>query len=275
MSSKVSIIIPCFNDHDFVEKSVNSAIAQTYPDKEVIVVDDGSNYKTKTVLKKLESKIDLLITQDNLGVSAARNNGIKNSTGKYVLNLDSDDYFEAEFCEKGVGEFQKDSSIEIVTCFANWFKNDKEFKLFKPRGGGLNNILFNNVAMGSSMFLKRRWQEVGGYDEKMVDGYEDWEFYIRLLKNGGRAKVIPETLFNYRNKIKSRNDKANSLKYELRQYIYLKHSELYKDNFESLINHMMDMMKKEELDKQNSLDSLEHRIGEGILWPFRKIKNLK
>ncbi|MCM4154700.1 glycosyltransferase [Gramella sp. AN32] len=275
MSSKVSIIIPCYNDHEFIEKSVNSAIVQSYPNKEVIVVDDGSNNKTKAVLKKLESKIDHLITQDNLGVSSARNRGIKSSSGKYILNLDSDDYFESEFCERAVTEFQKDQDIEIVTCFANWFRNEKEYKLFKPRGGGLKNILVNNVAMGSSMFLKERWQDVGGYDETMVDGYEDWEFYIRLLKDGGKAMVIPEILFNYRNKVKSRNDNANSLKYELRQYIYLKHSELYKDHFKSFVIHMMNMMRKEELDKQKSLESLEHKLGERILWPFRKIKNLK
>lgn len=275
MNSKVSIIIPCFNEHKFVKKSVDSAIAQTYRNKEIIIIDDGSNNRTKAVLKELEPKVDLLITQENLGVSAARNEGIKNSSGKYLLNLDSDDYFEAEFCEKAVKEFQKDQDVEIVTCFSNWFKDGKDSKIFKPRGGELKNILFNNIAMGSSMFLKDRWQEVGGYDEKMIDGYEDWEFYLRLLKSGGKTMVIPEVLFNYRKKEGSRNDNANSLKYDLWLYIYLKHSELYKDNFNSFVVHLMNMMKKEQQDKQKLLDSLEHRIGKGILWPLKKIKNLR
>lgn len=59
--------------------------------------------------------------------------------------------------------------------------------------------------MGSSMFRKKDWILAAGYDENMQKGYEDWEFYIRILKNGGTAKVIPEVLFNYRNKPNSRN----------------------------------------------------------------------
>ena len=68
----ISVIIPCYNDHQYVEQAVNSAINQTYKNKEIIVVDDGSDKKTKEVLRNLEDKISLLITQDNQGQSKAR-----------------------------------------------------------------------------------------------------------------------------------------------------------------------------------------------------------
>ncbi len=95
----VSIIIPCYNDEQYIEQCVNSALNQTYSNIEVIVVDDGSNRKTKTVLKKLEPNITTLITQNNQGQSTARNVGIRYAKGNYILVLDSDDYFEPTFCE--------------------------------------------------------------------------------------------------------------------------------------------------------------------------------
>lgn len=73
---KVSIVIPCYNDDQYIEQSVQSALNQTYPNIEIIVVDDGSNTKTKEVLKKIEPKITQLITQENQGQSTARNVGI-------------------------------------------------------------------------------------------------------------------------------------------------------------------------------------------------------
>ena len=71
-NSLISIIIPCYNDAQYIEQSVQSALDQTYPYKEIIVVDDGSNVETKAVLKQLEPKITHLITQENQGQSTAR-----------------------------------------------------------------------------------------------------------------------------------------------------------------------------------------------------------
>ena len=82
---KLSIIIPCFNDLKFIENAVKYANIQTYDNKEIIVVDDGSNLETKKVLKNLETKIDNLITQKNSGAGAARNTGIKEANGDFIL----------------------------------------------------------------------------------------------------------------------------------------------------------------------------------------------
>ena len=99
MKYKVSIIIACYNDPNVVT-AVKSAYAQTFHDKEIIVVDDGSKEEIKKLLKSLDQFIDVLVTQENKGQSIARNRGIKKATGQYILNLDSDDYFEDSFCEK-------------------------------------------------------------------------------------------------------------------------------------------------------------------------------
>jgi glycosyltransferase involved in cell wall biosynthesis len=268
-SEKISIVIACYNDHEYVEKSVQSALDQTYENKEIIIIDDGSNAITKEVLKKLEPRIDLLITQENTGVSKARNYGIKASTGKFILNLDSDDYFEPTFCAKAMEIFQKNQDVRIVSCYANWFSSNNNCIEFKPEGGSIKEALINNVAMGSSMFKKQDWAVVGGYDESMYQGYEDWEFYIRLLKENGIAIVIPEILFNYRNKINSRNKKANLVKYEILEYIYLKHAEVYKENFNYFVTEWLKSNRKSEAFKQQVMDSLDYKVGHKLLKPFR------
>ncbi len=265
---KVSIIIPCFNDTDYIQQSVQSAFDQTFENKEIIVVDDGSNEETKAVLKTLEPKITLLITQENKGPSAARNTGIANATGEFILVLDSDDYFETSFCEKAIEIFQKDSNIKMVTCYARWFWNNINFQIFKPAGGELKNFLLSNSSLGT-IFLKKNWKEVGGYDEMMVNGFEDWEFYIRLHSNGGKTEVIPEVLFHYRKKKKSRTTTANENRYDLLEYIFTKHAKIYKEHFDFFIHEWLQSIKKSEAFKEQVMDSLDYKIGNKLLKPLR------
>lgn len=269
MEPKISIIITCYNEDRYIEKAVGSAANQTYENKEIIVVDDGSNSRTKAVLKTLESKFDILITQENLGTGAARNNGIKAATGEYILNLDSDDFFEPTFCEKAVNILLTSAEIINVTCYAKWFKDDNNSQIFKPSGGGLENFLFKSASIGNSLFPKSAWQKIGGYDQNM-SGFEDWEFFIRLHTSGKKTFVIPEILFNYRNSENSRNFKANKKKYILSEYIFLKHSELYKKFYPNLIRHLLSQISNQEAGKIKSKASLEYRIGKILTWPIRK-----
>jgi len=265
----ISIVIACYNDYLYIEEAVDSVINQTYKNKEIIVIDDGSNARTKEVLRRLESKIDILITQENKGVSAARNTGIKAATGDYILILDSDDYFEPKFCEKALEIFKERDNIKVVSCYARWFKSNNNFKIHKPKGGGIENYLISNSSIGNAIFQKMDWKRVGGYDEKMTKGYEDWEFFIRIHKYGGNTYIIPEVLFNYRDREMSRNKKANLLKYELLEYIYLKHADLYKKHFPLFIKEWLASIKKSEAFKQQVMDSLDYKVGYQLLRPLR------
>lgn len=272
--SLISIIIPCYNDASYIEEAIESAINQTYGSKEIIVVDDGSNNENKKVLRRLESKIDLLITQDNKGLSAARNIGIENAKGSFILTLDSDDFFEHDFCEKAMTIISEERSIKIVTCYANRFNENGIIDVFKPTGGDIKNFIRHNAAIGNSMFRKKDWSLAGKYDESMRSGFEDWEFYIRLLKFGGNAYVIEEPLFNYRQKEKSMRVSANQIKYELQKYIYLKHEELYKQYFEVFVDHLLGKIEHEENEKTKHTKRMDFRLGKAFLRPIRFIKSL-
>jgi glycosyltransferase involved in cell wall biosynthesis len=273
--SKVSIIIPCYNDARFIEKAVYSALNQTYPNLEVIVVDDGSNTETKTILKKLEPQITKLLTQENQGQSIARNNGIRNACGDYILNLDSDDFFELSFCEKAVKKFQEDNEIKIVTCQANRFNDTGKIDVFVPTGGDLNNFLFANSALGSCMFKRKDWERTGGYEEKLpILGFEDWEFYIQILKLGGYAYVINEPLFNYQLREGSTSNRIRHKRLEKFNLIIRKHKEIYIDNFDILLEELFSRLEREEFEKTKNTQRLEFIIGKNILRPLRWIKSV-
>ena len=269
---KISIVIACYNDPD-VAVAVRSAWNQTYLNKEIIVVDDGSDEETKHIINSVRELIDLLVSQENQGQSIARNNGIQRATGKYVLNLDSDDFFEKTFCEKAVAKFEEDVEIKIVTCRANRFGKEGKIDVFTPKGGVLKDFLFSNSALGSSMFKKVEWEKCAGYEEELpILGFEDWEFYIRLLKSGGYAFVLEEVLFNYQLRPNSTTQRIKYERHQKFKEIILKHKELYQESFEHLIHNLFERIEKEEKEKLKRQQDLEYKLGALILNPLRKIR---
>ena len=271
----ISIIIPCYNDADFIDQAVKSALNQTYNNKEIIVVDDGSDEKTKTVLKSIEPKIDRLIVQDNQGQSGARNSGINAAHGELIIVLDSDDYFEPTFAKRAVEIISKRKEVKIATCWGRRItENDILIDIFKPGGGGLNSFLLQNGSFGSCMFRKSDWERVGGYDESMKQGFEDWEFYIRLIELGGEAYVIPEVLFNYRVRKSSTTIKANKIKYDLIRGIIRKNIKIYEKYHLGHSYYLLQRIEREEKEKYKLINSLEYQLGNLVLRPFRLIKKL-
>lgn len=271
---KVSIVIPCYNDGLYIEEAVSSALNQTYPNIEVIVVDDGSNAETKTVLKKIESKISQLITQENQGQSTARNVGINAANGEFILVLDSDDYFESNFCEEAVAVFSSDAPIKIVTCQATLLFSDNKKELYIPKGGDISDFMYGNCALGTSMFKKEDWKSASGYDETMRSGFEDWEFFIRLLKLGGTAFVIQKPLYTYRKRETSTTTRANKARYDLLHFIFTKHKDLYVSDFENFTTFLLDKIQQAETTNQNFKERIDYKIGVVILKPLRFIKSL-
>lgn len=274
MKSLVSVVIPCYNDADFVVEAVNSAINQSYKNTEIIIVDDGSDEKTKSVLNGLKPKIKHLITQENSGQSSARNRGIDLALGEYILVLDSDDYFKPEFCEEALAFMNLDVEIKIVSCWFNRIQNAEVIDVFKPCGGDIINFLKFNQAPGSVMFRRADWKRVNGYDESMKKGFEDWDFYIRLIQDGGKAHIIPKVLFNYRIRPNSTTSKANRMKYDLLRGLYIKHKTLYCEHYEITIDHLLERIRWEESEKIKNTRRIEFVLGHFMLSPFRLVKRL-
>jgi glycosyltransferase involved in cell wall biosynthesis len=121
---KVSIVIPCYNTEKYIRQCMDSVLMQTHKEIEVICVDDGSQDQTRDIIREYQIKDDRvkLICQENSFAGVARNNGMRQATGDYIVFLDSDDYFEADMVELMVKAAQE-SGADIVLCDAYYFNN--------------------------------------------------------------------------------------------------------------------------------------------------------
>lgn len=272
MKAKLSIVIACYNDPDVVT-AVQSARAQTYSNKEIILVDDGSDQSVASMIKVLRTRVDKVLLQKNAGQSTARNRGIEEGTGAYILNLDSDDFFDPSFCEKAIELMDKNPEVKIVTCKAERFNKKGLIDIYTPAGGDYINFLTSNSALGSAMFRRADWERCGGYEENLpLLGFEDWELYLNILKEGGRAAVLNEVLFHYQVRENSTTARIRNQKHDKYQQIILKHRELYIQHFDVLINELFKKIKKEENEKLKIAGGLEFSLGNKILAPLKYLK---
>jgi glycosyltransferase involved in cell wall biosynthesis len=231
----ISAIIPCYNDGIYLSEAITSLKAQTYKPVEIIVVNDGSNDpETIRILSEVPDDLVKVLHKKNGKLAAARNYGIQHARGELIATLDADDHYHPSFFEKAVKVLAAQPKTGVVTSYVQMFGEEK--LLMRPRGGDELNFLFGNECPACALYRRECWEEVKGYDESMVLGYEDWEFYINITKRGWNIHVIPERLFFYRQTKKSmhRNETLPN-KAELVDYIVTKHSAWYLDKLKGLI----------------------------------------
>lgn len=277
MQPKVSVVIPCYNHAVYLPEAVASVMAQTYSNWECLIINDGSPDHTETVGKQLASSDSRIHYhyKTNGGLSNARNFGIEKAKGEYILTLDADDKFEAVFLQEAVAILEQNENVGVVTCWGYRFVNNMKYDLFKPIGGNVENFLFFSSASGNSLFRKKCWEEVGGYDETMRKGYEDWEFYLRLTAKGWSVQVIESPLFNYRqHKNSMRIEAQNLYDLEIKQYFFKKHKNLYLQYFDQSVDYLLKQADKNKKNEIKRITSIDFKIGNIILKPFRWIKKL-
>ncbi len=233
----VSIIVPCYNQAQYLDEALQSVLEQTYINWECIVVNDGSPDNTEEVAKVWieKDKRFKYLFQENGGLSSARNFGITHASGEYILPLDADDKIAANYVALAIDTFQQDASLKVVYCKAEKF--GVETGTWKLAHFSLYNLSQKNMIFCSALFRKKDWELVGGYDVNMIYGWEDWEFWISLLKNGGNVKLLNEVGFYYRvntNSMLKKIDKEKD-KY-LFEYLSVKHADFFVKQFGSFIS---------------------------------------
>lgn len=193
----VSIIIPCFNQGQYLAESISSVLASDHDELEIIVVDDGSTDPvTITLLEQLAYPKTRLIRQENRGLAGARNRGIAEAHGIYILPLDADDRIGPEYISRAVAAMEADQGLGIVYCRAEKFGAEQgpwRLAPFSRWRMGLGNIIFC-----SALYHRVDWQQVGGYDETLRRGWEDWDFWLSLLELGRRVRCLDLVGFQYR-----------------------------------------------------------------------------
>jgi hypothetical protein len=204
---RVSIVIPCYNQTEHLPEAIESCLAQTVQPEEIIVVDDGSTKGDVAAVVKAYPTVKL-IRRENGGVAAARNTGIKTATGEWICALDSDDYLHPRFIERLIG--RNDVVSPLLQAFGAGYSDTWGGSVKYP---SVADFARENSAICGSLFRKVWWERVGGYDENMRHGYEDWDFWTRLAHAGARFTNMNEVLFHYRRYPESRADVPCSLEH--------------------------------------------------------------
>lgn len=196
----LSIVIPVFNTNPkFIQECIESAnLLKNLCDYEIIIVNDGStNSSVNEYLENIEQKHPKLtyVKQQNMGLSGARNTGIKHAKGEFILPLDSDDilYDDIHYFIK---HLKDNPDTQILFGDYRVFGDKSEYHQL----GSFSNtelLLFGNRLTACSFFKKEIWTKIGGYDSDFKT-MEDYEFWCRCAINGCHFSYLPHTYFCYR-----------------------------------------------------------------------------
>jgi glycosyltransferase involved in cell wall biosynthesis len=199
----VSVIIPCYKQAHFLPQTIESVLSQTYSPIEILVVDDGSPDNVAEVVQRYPQV--QYIHQQNAGVSAARNNGIKHSKGEFLQFIDSDDLLLPTKIEKSIATFNADPELgvvytDFVVCDSNlvpmhqfpWWHSHPETELLKHL------LHLGAPGLPHTLLIRRHlMEEIGGFNTKLK-GCADFLVWFTLALNEVKFKYIDEKLTLYR-----------------------------------------------------------------------------
>lgn len=235
----VSIIVPCYNQAEYLPEALDSILKQTYQKWECIIVNDGSPDNTEVVAKKycsLDNRFTY-IQKRNGGIASARNTGIASAKGEFILPLDADDKIGDQYLELAIDVFNHNPSVKVVYCEAEFFGSKKgPWILPDPN---IRSLLLDNMIFCSALFRKSDFNRVGGYNTSLIYGLEDWEFWLKILNEDSDVYKINNTQFYYRQKLGSRSSIVSEDEQKAmitRTDIFKTNSDLYLREFGDPIN---------------------------------------
>ena len=208
MPPAVSVIVPAYNKGSTITAAIQSVLAQTYNDLEIIVVDDGSTDDTPSRILEIRHTIRYL-HQERSGVSTARNRGIEAAEGKFVAFLDGDDLWLAQKLERQLDVFRREPKIDAVQCGAHLVNNRLEVvetrRCHPEQDTLMDFLLFRNLpGLGSTLVARHnRLEAMGGFGADLVI-LEDWDLACRFARSGS-FRSLPECLALYRQHVGNRS----------------------------------------------------------------------
>ncbi|CEG13852.1 putative Glycosyl transferase family protein [groundwater metagenome] len=208
---KFSIIIPTYNCGQYIRNAIDSILNQPYKNKDLIVIDGGSNDNTIEILKSYEEKIKWISEKDN-GQADAINKGFKIATGEIVAWLNADDYYEPDIFNDVVREFKKDSNIVLVygKC-RSVFKGNSKVDV-PPQNITAEKMIQNGnfVYQPSSFYRLETIKKINYLDDKL-NYWMEYDLFIKLLKNGD-STYVDKILSNFTVREDQKSNSKNILK---------------------------------------------------------------
>lgn len=256
----ISVIVPCYNQAQYLDECLQSVLDQTYTEWECIIVDDGSPDNTAEIAANWVEKDNRFkyLKKENGGLSSARNAGIEAAQGEWILPLDADDKIGNRYLELAQKEFKDADLVYANSTFFGAINQPWNIQY-----SGYKNLLLYNSIYCSAFYRRADCLANGGYDEKLKTGREDWEFYIRLLNENSIVKFLDYEGFLYRRKENSMDadlNKNRSKIEEIDKYIFKKNIDKYLQHFSSFQeiyseSEILQYLNKTQRDKLNSITS--------------------
>lgn len=274
---RYSIIVPAYNTEKYIDKCLKSIFSNTYKNFEVIIVNDGSIDKTEDIINKYIKKYDniIYIKQKNMGLSLARNNGVKKATGDYLLFIDSDDYVEKNLLEN----INKDiDDLDVLRYQLNMVFNDKiipygekEFNVTNGIDAFEKIVRYKFIEMAALYVINRKYYLDNKFEFEKDVYHEDYGLLPLVIATAKKVKSINYLGYNYVQRdgsIMSSND-TSKMKKKMDDMLFLFTKAIkYLDNIPNSQN-VKSFYANSIIDKYNSLsDELKKEY-------IKKIKDLK
>lgn len=254
---RLSVVIPCYNQGDYIIDAVASVQRHAPSDCEIIIVNDGSTQpRTIENLGTLQEMGYFVLNQENAGLSAARNAGIRSARGEYLLPLDADDRLQESFLDAAIQILDTHSDVGVV--YTDWQDFGGRSICHHVSPFTLEELAFKNQLGACAVLRRQVWSDCGGYDLALY-AFEDWDLWINALKRGWQFWHLPGVGYQVRvhpDSMLARLDQAS----EDRLFIHLlkKHNAL---SPVTLIRHIFEM--RDRAAEQNRLiQSLVAQVGE-------------
>lgn len=222
----VSVVIPVYNMEEFLEETLDSVLSSDYPNFEVIVMDDGSKDRSLEIAESYKSRYENIrvYTQANSGVGAARNHAISKAGGVYILPVDADNRISKELIHSAVDILESDPEVKVVCPRAEFFGDRSGEWVLPPFS--LSLLARKNMMDTCAVYRKSEWERIGGYCAEIV-AREDWEFWISMLKDGGKVVKLPETGLFYRVREQSKRVTDRLLKKHVIDVLNRRHPDFF------------------------------------------------
>ncbi|MGI4804089.1 MAG: glycosyltransferase family 2 protein [Janthinobacterium lividum] len=270
----ISVIVPCYKQAQYLSDALESVLAQTYTHWECIIIDDGSPDNTSFIASKF-CKLDTrfkYLKKENGGLSSARNAGIKTASGSLILPLDADDKINPDYLRLAINAFTENPGLDLVYCKASYFGAKTEEWILEPYSHQL--LLVKNMIFCSALFKIKAYLKVNGYNESLKNGWEDWDFWLKILNPDAQVLQLQETLFYYRIKEESMVNQLITDGYKkIKWDVFLSSASVYRQ----YIQPPMDIYAEVQLLRKNIQfyqQSKEYRLGILLFTPFRFLKKL-
>ena len=206
----MSVVVPSYNHGAYIEEALDSILTQTFPPKEIIIVDDGSGDNTSSILENYQKYANIIINKQNIGAALTTNKGIQAASQKYICILNSDDRWKKNKLEIQY-EHLRANGLDLSFGLADIIDKDsnfvseppvefQNFRRFKPSGNNYFKHFFylgNFLCHPSIMISKSVYDECGMYDNRYRQ-LPDFEMWIRISKSKFAMSVCPETLVDFR-----------------------------------------------------------------------------